>query len=143
MDYTAEAILISIHPEYVNLIFSDKKKIEFRKTSICRNTNKFLVYSTAPVSKIVGYFVSDFIEKSTPLDLWNNYSRVGGINEEDYFKYYENKKDAIGIHINKLYRFKNEIPLAEFNLTPPQSYRYINQDLFEDIVNFSHRIRNS
>ena len=137
MDNTTEAILISIHPEYVNLIFSDQKKIEFRKTSICRNANKFLVYSTAPVSKIVGYFTSDNIETSSPIDLWNNYSGIGGINKDDYFKYYEKTNKAVGIHINELYKFKNEVSLKDFCLTPPQSYQYISQDLFNDILSLS------
>lgn len=138
MDTTAQNVLISIHPEYVDLIFSDKKKIEFRKTNIPSDTRTFIVYATAPVSQIVGYFISDTIEKSTPTELWNQYAAVGGISKEKYFSYYKDKSTAIGIHVNTYYKFHNKVSPKDIGLFPPQSFQYITQEKFNEILAMSH-----
>ena len=57
MDSKATTVLISIHPKYVDLIAAGKKKIEFRKRSFSHPIKRFVVYSTAPVSKVVGFLM--------------------------------------------------------------------------------------
>lgn len=48
-------LVISIKPKYAGLIYDGIKKIEFRKVPP-RNLNSFyLVYESAPVSKLTGY----------------------------------------------------------------------------------------
>lgn len=138
MDTTAQNVLISIHPEYVDLIFAGKKRIEFRKCNIPSVPRTFLVYATSPVSQIVGYFVSEFVEKATPNELWSRYANIGGISREKYFSYYKDKKVAIGIHVSTHYEFHNKINPKDVGLLPPQSFQYITQEKFNEILAMSH-----
>ncbi|MBQ9206785.1 MAG: ASCH domain-containing protein [Treponema sp.] len=125
MDSSAKTVLISIHPQYVDLISSGKKKIEFRKRNFACPVKRFVVYSTAPVSKIVGFFDVEDIECTTPQKLWENYASVGGIEQKDYFEYYANTSNAVGIRIKKYTPFQNAFNISVLNTTPPQSYKYL------------------
>ncbi len=130
---SAETVLIPIHPKFVEKIFDKKKRIEFRKFEFKQNVNKVLIYSTWPKSKIVGYFEIAKIEKLTPDKMWNKYSIIGGIEQVDFIEYYKNKKIALGILIKKVYKFEEEIDLHSVNLTTPQSFQYINENIFKNI----------
>jgi len=47
-------VLMSINPEHVDNIMSGKKVFEFRKVKCKRKIDSIVIYSTAPVMKIVG-----------------------------------------------------------------------------------------
>ena len=49
-------VLLSIKPEFVQEIFTGKKKYEYRKAIFTRSVDKVVVYSTKPVGMIVGEF---------------------------------------------------------------------------------------
>ena len=138
MDNSTGMVLMSIHPQYVDLINSGEKKIEFRKTRFLRPINKVVIYSTTPVSKIVGYFDVDTIVSSTPALLWEEYNRVGGISEKDFFDYYGSKIEAIGIKIKNAIQFDKKIDISALNLTPPQSYKGLREEEFEKICGFGN-----
>lgn len=131
MDSKTKNVLISIHPKYVDLISAGKKKIEFRKRSFSRPIKRILVYSTAPVSKVVGFFDVENIEISTPGKLWKDYSDIGGIGRVDFFNYYANATNAVGIHIKKYTSFNQALSISLLNTTPPQSYKYLTDKEFD------------
>lgn len=133
MDSSRNVILLPIHPEYVNLIKLGKKKIEFRKRKFSKTVSKVLVYSTSPISKIIGYFDILGIVKSSPKKLWQDYSTVSGITEENYFKYYSNVQEAIGIKIGDVNLFTNEVDISILNTVPPQSFKYLSEAEFNKV----------
>ena len=56
---------MSINPEYVEKILSGTKKYEFRKSKCKREVSEIIIYSTAPVSKVVGKVkVKNIIEEN-------------------------------------------------------------------------------
>ena len=131
MDPKATTVLISIHPKYVDLISAGKKKIEFRKRSFSHPIKRFVVYSTAPVSKVVGFFDVDSIVCDSPQKLWETYAAVGGIEQNDYFDYYANKSMAVGIRIKNYTPLSNSFNIKMLNTTPPQSYKYLTDREFD------------
>ena len=65
-------ILLSIKPEFVEEIFSGRKKFEYRKAIFTnKKVTSVIVYSTMPVGKIVGEFTIEEV-------LVMNLSRFGG-----------------------------------------------------------------
>lgn len=143
MDSAAKTVLISIHPQYVDLISSGEKKIEFRKRNFSSQIKHFVVYSTAPVCKVVGFFDVENIETATPQKLWEDYSSVGGIKQEDFYNYYANTSNAIGIHIKQYTKFRNAFNISLLNTTPPQSYKYLTDREFDLAKNLGNRLENS
>jgi predicted transcriptional regulator/ribosomal protein S18 acetylase RimI-like enzyme len=127
-------IFLSIRPEYVDKIKQNQKKIEFRKRKITRKLEHILIYETLPFGKIVGYAKIKCIVTCSPLELWNKYSKIGGISYIAYKNYYKNKSIAIGILWDTYIPLLNPISLDMFSLSPPQSYKYISDELFKKIV---------
>jgi len=124
-------VILSIKPKFAEAIFAGKKEVEFRKTLFKKDVDKVLVYSTAPVQKIVGYFtIADIVESSPDL-LWQRFGKIGYINEEEFFKYYGDTQRGYSLCIATAYKFNKSIDphvLVE-RFTPPQSFRYYEGDI--------------
>jgi len=124
-------ILISIKPQYVYSILTKTKGVEFRKKFTNKEIDRCYIYSSSPQKRIVGYFTIKFIDVDTPQCLWEKYHLIGGINKEDFFKYYDGKDKGYCLIFDSVIKFK--IPLDPQNIipnfTPPQSYCYIHAQI--------------
>lgn len=120
--------LISIHPKYVNQICRRTKKFEFRKKIFKQKVEHILVYSTSPEKKISGYFKYNGFIYDTPMNIWEKCHKEGGINKDDFFKYFEHSEFAYAIIIDDFKEFSCDDLPKKINskFTPPQSYFYIN-----------------
>lgn len=136
MDSPATIALISIHPQYVDLISSGVKKIEFRKRFFSKTVKTLVIYSTAPISRIVGYADVGHIEYSTPNTLWKLYNSIGGIDKKNFFDYYANVSNATGIHIHRYTPLEKTLAISFLNTTPPQSYKYLTDEEFSRVCKF-------
>lgn len=129
-------ILLSIKPEFVDKILSNEKLYEFRKSIFKQEVEKIYIYSTFPVKKIVGYFeLTDIICKS-PKELWESFSDVSGICENDFFKYFAHVEKGFAIKIDNLVIFDEFIDMNRFdNFKAPQSFCYIeNNDCLKELL---------
>ena len=120
-------VLLAIKPQYIEKIFSKEKKFEYRK-NIFKNkkVDTIIIYSTAPVKKIVGEFKIKRIIKDSPCNLWELAPKNTGITKEKFYKYFENKKEGYAIEIGDIKKYKKYKELKDFSLkTAPQSFIYI------------------
>ncbi|WP_140456884.1 MULTISPECIES: hypothetical protein [Priestia] len=126
-------VVISIKPEYVHHIKNGTKTYEFRKSIFKRNVRYVYIYETLPVKKIIGFFPFEGYLSGTPLKIWNDCYRNGGISEDKFFKYFSKSFNAYAIIINNLIIFDNPIDpkLVISNFTAPQSYLYVPQGCLE------------
>lgn len=128
-------MLVSIKPEFANRIFDGSKKIELRKSSPNVNPGDLMiVYSTFPEMAVIGVCKIDTIIKSSPKEIWTNYSELLGIDKERFFDYYSDYNTAIGIVLKSAKRFKEIIPLKKIkenypSFSPPQTFRYLERDM--------------
>lgn len=119
-------VIISIKPQFVEKILSHEKKYEFRKIVPKKEVEKYLIYSTVPDKKIVGYFESDRIIKDNPSNLWDTFSEHAGISEEGFFDYFAERREGFAIEITKLKIFREPIDVNELdNFVAPQLFRYV------------------
>lgn len=119
-------VILSIKPDFANAIFAGKKKVEFRKTLFKKDVEKIFVYSSSPIKKIIGYFTFNDIVEKPPQQLWEQFHEVGAIDEESFFKYFENRETGFSICIDNIEKFPEELdPYEEIKgFVPPQSFRY-------------------
>ncbi|MDO8873128.1 MAG: ASCH domain-containing protein [Methanoregula sp.] len=121
-------VLLSIKPKYVKSIIEGNKRYEFRKTIFKnREINRIYIYSSSPVKKIVGTFEIGDILEDHPVDLWDTVKEYAGIDNRDFFAYFEGKSRAFAIEIQDLQEFTDSIDPYETmpGFVPPQSYCYM------------------
>lgn len=121
-------ILLSIKPEYAELIFSGKKTFEFRRTIFKeQNIKTVVVYASSPVQKVIGEFQIDSILELDLKNLWKLTKESAGIEEQFFYEYFINKTNGFAIKIAATKMYKKPLCLKEdYNLSPPQSFLYLN-----------------
>lgn len=119
--------ILSIKPIYAQAIIDGTKKVEFRKKKFKRNVEKVYIYSSSPKKMIVGYFTFSEIIEETPIELWKQFSEVGGISKSNFFEYYKNVDKGFSIKIDKVVKFDKEMEPNDLfdNFRAPQSYVYV------------------
>ena len=140
----SKAVLISIRPEWCDLIKNGIKTLELRKSRpklelpfkvyiYCTIGCSFLIGGKHPLSgngKIIGEFVCDEIEELKRNTVFNApalYSQ-SCLTRDEYFAYIGNKIAYIW-HISDLVVYDKPKELSDFNLKrPPQSWCYVEED---------------
>lgn len=119
-------ILLSINPQHVENIMSGEKTYEFRKIKCKSKVDKILIYSTAPVMRVVGEAdVLDVIVNS-PEAVWDVTSANSGITKSFFDQYFHEKDKAVAYKLGKVTKYKEPKELSYYGINfAPQSFVYI------------------
>lgn len=121
--------LLSIKPKYVERIISGIKRYEYRRRLFARDdVDSIVVYSTMPVSSVVAEISIKSIISGSPDQLWERTKSSGGIDETEYYAYFEGASIAYAIELGEITAFHTPIPLSEYCThpsRPPQSFAYV------------------
>lgn len=126
-------LFISIKPEFAKKIFNGSKTIELRKsTPKVNNGDLVIIYSTTPEKAVIGICRIKSIIKTSPKQLWDQYSDKVGIDYNRYKEYYKGSKLAVGLELTSTNKLTNKISLDIIkinfpNFTPPQTYKYFDK----------------
>lgn len=128
----SEHVLISIKPNFANLILDGKKKIELRrKIPVNLKPGSFaVVYSTSPQKEIIGAFTVKNIIHADINQLWELTKKYNYVDFDDFIDYFNGIDFGYGIEIKETWRFRKPIDLEYLrrkadNFVIPQSYRYL------------------
>lgn len=121
--------LMSIRPEFADAILSGDKSVEFRKRPVAEDVSHVLIYATMPVGSLLGWFVVSGQSTTSPKDLWEQFSGVGGISKDRFFDYYSQKELGTGIVVGSANKFDKPQPLSKLgeSVRPPQSFQYLSE----------------
>ena len=132
-------VLLSIRPEYVELIFSGAKTVELRRVvprAVLPNS-ELIIYSTSPQKSIVGKARIERIERRPVSQLWNEIKHYDGINRKSFFVYFEGKSYRYALFLTKVTQFTHSYHLSglreNLKFTPPQSFMYPSTELLQVI----------
>jgi predicted transcriptional regulator len=115
--------LLSINPEHVESILRGTKKFEFRKVGSRRSVNRIVIYSTAPVSMIVGEVEVTGTVGGSPEEVWRQTAEHSGISKELFDSYYAGKEKAIAYRLGEVSEHESPQRLADVGVTSaPQSF---------------------
>lgn len=128
-----ETILISIHPEHVEKILSGEKRFEFRRKIPSDTIRRMVIYSTAPVMKVVAVAEIDSTITAKPESVWRKTRHASGITKQRFSKYFEKREVAHALAIRSVRELETPISLSELchSLVPPQSYRFLDAAMLE------------
>lgn len=124
-------IIISIKPNFVEKILNGEKTVELRtRRANLQPGTKMWIYSTLPMGEICALASVDFVQTSTPEEIWGEYKNEIAINEDEFWQYV-GERDAVSIikmsKVNpmdkgvSLQRIKEELD----NFIPPQFFMWL------------------
>ena len=127
-----EYILMSIKPHYADLIYTERKRFEYRKRAPKLVDLPILLYETAPVQKVTGIIADWSILQASPEAVWPYSKTHSGLTADRFFGYYEGCDKAVAIRIYSVVPFKDSLELQTLNpelKRPPQSFCYVQSEL--------------
>lgn len=128
-------VLLSIKPHYANAILDGRKKVEFRKRKFGRAVSHVVIYATAPMQRIVGWFEVGPLHELSPERLWRRFSTIGGISRDDFRAYYAGVPSGVAIAVTAVQRLRKPLALKRISSSPPpQSYSYLPASVLALIV---------
>ena len=134
---SGRALLLSIQPKYVDLILAGTKRVELRRSWPSNDIGVVVIYSSAPIQKLVGVAFVDRIEECDLEHLWILAdANGGGVTYEELKAYVKGKKTAFGVMIDRVKVAETPVdPKTLFaNFTPPQSFLYIEPSDFPRVM---------
>jgi predicted transcriptional regulator len=119
--------LLAIKPRFAEAIIAGHKTVEFRKTRFTQPPRYVVLYASTPVCQVVAYFEVAYIKQLTPLGLWRKFKHVGGIEHDEFFKYYGNRSHGFAIVVGAVWKLRAPARLAHLHPRgcAPQSFRYL------------------
>lgn len=122
-------VILSIKPKFIEKIISGEKEYEFRKVIFKDSrVNKIVVYSSAPISKVVGEFDIKEIIKLPLNDLWELTKESSGIEEEFFYQYFGKKEYGYALKIENFKLYKKQFDIwKKYGVKAPQSFAYIKE----------------
>jgi predicted transcriptional regulator len=131
------AILLSIKPRFVEMIFDGSKSVELRrvKPKYIGKGSLVLIYSSSPVKSIVGVFSVDFVVQDCVDRLWEMVKNKSGLTFREYNRYFDGAKIGSGIFINERWKLPNPVSLDSMrekddSFNPPQNFMYAKENVF-------------
>jgi predicted transcriptional regulator len=118
--------LLSIKPHYADAIFRGDKRFEFRRAIFRSPVETVVVYTSSPVSRVVGEFdikgiITDKVER-----LWQRTRHSAGIDRTKFLSYFSGRSIGHAIVIGSVRRYPKALDLSSnFGIRPPQSFTYL------------------
>lgn len=134
---SGRAVLLSIKPKYAELILAGSKRVELRRSWPSSDIGIMVLYSSAPVQRLVGVAFVDRIEERDLQSLWELADASGGGVTYDELKCYVNgKRTAFGVMIGRAKTAESQVDPKDLfpNFTPPQSFLYLAPDEFRRVM---------
>ena len=125
---TGRAVLLSIKPKYVDLILAGTKRVELRRSWPSSDIGVMVLYSSAPVQRLVGVAFVHRIEECDLENLWHLAdANGGGVTYDELATYVKGKKTAFGVMIDRVKIAEVPVDPKELfcDFTPPQSFLYL------------------
>ena len=122
-------LLMSIKPTYAQRILGNKKRVEIRKKFSAKWIgSRAILYSTRPVSALVGEASIDSVCSGKPEDVWSVYSPYIDCSRAEYQSYVGASSEVYAIEFGDVMSYPVPVPISElsrlmgYGLRPPQSF---------------------
>ena len=127
-----KSLLISVHPEFMQMYKTGKKIAEMRKTTPLQPFETVYIYNTG-TGQIELKADCIEIKKTILSDLEQRYFKYVGIEPKSIKTFCNKKGEAYLLIFGYVSRLQNPIPyrkMTEAGIMPPQNYSYFNPEIF-------------
>lgn len=124
-------VLLSIKPEFARKIIRGEKEYEFRRTTFSDPSavEQVIMYATAPVQRILGFFSFSEVVTGRPEDLWRRFKDASGIEDRHRFmEYFSGTATGFALKIDWVESLDDPLDPRDYveNFRPPISFNYVN-----------------
>lgn len=146
---TGRAIVLSVKPQYAELVFDGSKRIELRRSFSRDGTGyEIFVYVTCPVGKMAGGFETGKIWVEAPEVIWEKARGRACINETEFDAYYAGCEIAHALEIKGVWQYEHPVEVGRLremceDFVIPQSWRYLKPGEYEvlrEIEGYKHAV---
>jgi predicted transcriptional regulator/adenylate kinase len=125
-----KAVLISIYPEHVASILGGRKIFEYRKVIPSKDVSYLVLYSTAPIMKIVAFVEVNGCIVGSPTRVWGATAFGSGITRQFFRKYFTGKRIASAFSLGRVFKLVQPMELSTLSgiNSPPQSFFYLDDE---------------
>jgi len=119
------------------LILGGTKRVELRRSWPSNDIGVMVLYSSAPIQKLVGVAFVDRIEECNFETLWTLAdANGGGVTYDELKAYVDGKKTAFGVMIDCVKIAKVQVDPKDLfpDFTPPQSFLYLSPTDFQRVM---------
>jgi predicted transcriptional regulator len=146
---TNHALLLSIRPHFVDLIFAGTKTVELRRVKPrVQAGDLVVVYASGATKGMVGAFEVVGVTAAAPSSIWRKYNGGSGLTKREFDSYFAEVSVGYAIRIGKFWKIQEPVPLKTLRkrragFRPPQSYHYWKLDELLQISGeaFSTRVK--
>ena len=130
MKASTAPLLISLKPNYADLIFAGQKTAELRRRALTKMKGcDVFVYVTRPVMKLRGGFSVGEVWCDTPDQIWETVSDRAKVDKADFDAYYAGRSIAYALEVTDVWEYANPVGLVALRgqfqeFVVPQSWRY-------------------
>ena len=134
MNASESPLLISLKPQYADLVFDGLKKAELRRRDLRRMKGRdVFVYVTSPVMQLRGGFHVGEVFTDTPVAIWDKVSKEAMVKKSDFDAYYAGSNLACALKIADEWEYEIPMDLSDLRrkfkrFVVPQSWRYLKLD---------------
>lgn len=147
---TNHALLLSIRPHFVDLIFAGTKTVELRRVKPrVKAGDLVVVYASGETKGMVGAFEVAGVTAAAPSSIWRKFNGGSGLTKRGFDIYFAGASVGYAIRIGKRWKIQEPVPLNTLRkrsagFRPPQSYHYWKLDELLQISGeaFSSRVKN-
>lgn len=127
---TNHALLLSIRPRFVDMIFSGTKTVELRRVKPRVQAGDLVfVYASGATKGMVGAFEVAGVTAAQPSAIWRKHNGGSGLKKPEFDEYFAGAPIGYAICIRKFWKLAETVPLKTLRkrragFRPPQSYHY-------------------
>src|SRR5690606_31365518 len=112
MNTASKALLLSIRPEYTDLILARSKTIELRRRPPRVGPGTLVVmYASQPICALVGAFILEEVIARPPAKLWADFGTQTGVTRQRFMQYFADRDVAFGLRIGDVWPLDTKISL--------------------------------
>ena len=130
----ARGVLVSIRPRYVSRILAGHKTVELRRRfpEAAIIGARALIYSSSPVSAVVGCARIKHVLKLPVSEIWKEHGAEACVSKQEFDAYFAGLRFGFAIFFDCVQELRKHIKAndleAQFRIVPPQSYRYVTNE---------------
>ena len=131
MKASTAPLLMSLRPNYADLVFGGHKTAELRRRALTQMKGRDVyVYVTRPVMELRGGFSVGEVWRGSPEQIWETVSDRARVDKSDFDAYYAGQSIAYALEITQVWEYANPVGLVALrsqfhDFVVPQSWRYV------------------